>query len=229
MAITAKGVYQLLPSISFLVWYTALMVFGLYAVNEDWSLKDSSCGQTTHLMKFSILNIAFAFFTCSSYLLFPGGGEGARARAVVITAFHFGFTVWGILMWTSLSSTCSSKLPQLYEAVYIFHHICVVHNVVFLTLMIIHELYLGEKLNNDFTLMAEFPPHGYARPTGSPQYMQGHPQYPQSPPLSSIAGEAQAQASYHPEIKTNAMPISPAEYGEVQSPGTHGTLATSTP
>merc|ERR1712196_767109 len=72
---TLKAFYQLIPSISFLVWYIALMSFGLYAVNEDWSIKESACGQTTHLMKFCVLNILFAFLTCTSFLLFPGGGH----------------------------------------------------------------------------------------------------------------------------------------------------------
>lgn len=126
----------------------------MFALIHDTSLKNQSCGQRTHLWKYSLLNVVFSIFTTVSFFFFPHGGEGARARALVVTIFHAAFLVWGALMWLQLTDQCSSVLSNQYETIYLFHHVSVFHNAVFFTLMIVHEAFLGRSLGSDFTLMA---------------------------------------------------------------------------
>jgi len=74
---------------------------------------------------------------------------------MVCMVFHFGFSVWGILPWTSLSTACSHLLETQYKTLFAFHHICVVANVIFLGLFFLHEVYLGHMWGVDLTLMSE--------------------------------------------------------------------------
>jgi len=132
------------------------MVFGIYAMIVDVSLKSQPCGHTTHIWKYSLLNVVFCFLTTASFFLFPGGGEGARARAMVLTIFYAGFGTWGSLMWLELNTTCSSVLSNQYQAMFTFHHLSVYHNISLFALMLFHEVYLGANyLKADYTLMAE--------------------------------------------------------------------------
>lgn len=121
----------------------------------DSSLRHQVCGMETHMWKFCMLNTVFCFFTCASFFLFPGGGEGARARAMVIAIFHLAFAVWGVLMWFGLSATCSKLLNSHYQVVVAFHHVSIVHNIFFFSLMFAHEAYIGKAVGADLTLMSE--------------------------------------------------------------------------
>lgn len=156
MLMRKKACLQLLPRIVFVMWCFTFMVFGIYAMIVDVSLKSQPCGQTTHIWKYSLLNVVFCFLTTASFFLFPGGGEGARARAMVITIFYAGFGTWGSLLWLGLNSTCSSVLSNQYQALFTFHHMSVYHNFTLFALMLLHEAYLGANyLKIDYTLMAE--------------------------------------------------------------------------
>lgn len=127
---------------------------------KDVALKNQPCGHSTHLWKFSIFNTVFCFFTCLTFFLFPGGGEGARARAMVLAIFHGAFATWGSLMWMKLNPTCGPVLNGQYQTVWAFHHIAVVHNWVFCILVLLHEAFLGSKLvRADYTLMSEIHPN----------------------------------------------------------------------
>merc|ERR1711939_808870 len=147
---------KFVPCLLYLMWHLAFMVFGAIVLVDSWALKEKHCGQATHMMKFVALNFVFTMFTTTSYLVFPGGGEGARARAIVIIVFHFAFAIWGILMWSDMSSICAHFLSTQYLNTWLFHHMGVVYHAVFFTLMVVHEAYLGQKLGSDFTLIGEF-------------------------------------------------------------------------
>jgi len=120
------------------------------------------------MWKFCMLNTVFCFFTCSSFFLFPGGGEGARARAMVVTIFHLAFGVWGILMWVNLDHACSKLLNSHYQVVVAFHHVSIVHNIFFFSLMFAHEAYIGKALGADLTLMSEVHQQSAQYPYGAP-------------------------------------------------------------
>jgi len=185
---------KLLPSILFVLWQNTFIVIGVYAMLEDRTLRDKPCGQQYHIWKYALMNIVFAFFTWVTYFVFPGGGEGARARAMVCIMFHFGFASWGILLWSKLSPACTHLLTTQYKTVFAFHHICVVTNLVFFGLLIIHEAYLGQKLGSDFTLMSEI--HQHAPSYAYPGTMQGQftSPLPHAPPgmTSFVQGSGQA-------------------------------------
>lgn len=146
-----------IPCILYLAWCTCYVIFGVSALYEDWGLGDTYCGKTTHIFKFSALVVIFAWVDLISYVVFPGGGEGARARAIMVTGLYFAITVWGMLMWLKLDDLCSSVLgghsANDSTLIFTFHHMATIHNSVLLGFMILHEVYLGPKLRCDFTLM----------------------------------------------------------------------------
>lgn len=168
MNVSRKACLQVLPSIAFVVWCNTYIILGAYAMIQDVSLKNQPCGQQTHVWKYSMFNTVFCFFTIGSFLMFPGGGEGARARAMVITIFHGGFAAWAFLMFMEISDECDAVLSGQYEALNAYLHISLYHNLFFFALMLFHEVYLGPKLKSDFTLLADIQP-------GAPQlaYQQG--------------------------------------------------------
>lgn len=153
---SVKACLQFLPCLLYLTWHLAFITFGAFVFLDSKALDQKPCGKTYHMMKFISLNFVFALLTLSSYLVFPGGGEGARARAVVIIVFHFAFAMWGVLMWVDMTSTCINFFSTHYSMAWIFHHTCVGYHVLFLTIMFVHEAYLGDKLGSDFTLIGEF-------------------------------------------------------------------------
>jgi hypothetical protein len=146
------------PQILYVLWCIIFVALGGYVMIRDASFRTQPCGQSTHLWKYTLLNTVFCFFTCSTFFLFPGGGEGARARAMVITIFHLAFGVWGILMWERVSNTCMEVLRDQYETMYAFHHMSVIHNMFLFVFLLVHEAYLGQKLGFDYTLMSEIHP-----------------------------------------------------------------------
>lgn len=147
---------KLIPCTLFVAWSLAYLSMGVCAIEQDWGLADTHCGKTVHIIKFAALNLTFAFVDLISYLFFPGGGEGARARATMVMCIHFAFLVWGSLMWLRLDGVCSSVLGgqsvEDYTMILIFHHVATIHNGVMLALMIFHEAYLGRKFGYDFTI-----------------------------------------------------------------------------
>jgi len=153
--INPKACLKVLPAVFFVLWCVNFIVLGIYAMFLDSSLRHQACGMETHLWKFCMLNTVFCFFTCASFFLFPGGGEGARARAMVITIFHLAFAVWGVLMWLNLGHACSKLLNDHYQVVVAFHHVSIVHNMFFFSLMFAHEAYIGKAVGADLTLMSE--------------------------------------------------------------------------
>jgi hypothetical protein len=143
---------KLLPHILFVVYNIVYITVGLFAVSEDWDLRNSHCGKTTHIFKFAVLNLVFGFMNVISYLTFPGGGEGARARAIVITSMHFAFMAWGALMWIRLDDLCSKVLGGNSPMIFTFQHLATIGNGVMFGLMAFHEGYLGDKVGYDQTL-----------------------------------------------------------------------------
>lgn len=156
---TPKIFLQFSVLCGFMLYYLAFTSMGLTATIVDRFLREDFCGKSTHLWMYSVLNTMFSAGTLATFGCFPGGGEGARARALAITILHFGFVVWGSLLWTKNPAECLESISTKYPLIYIFHIICVWHNACFLILYTLHELYLGEKVGGDLTLMPEVNTH----------------------------------------------------------------------
>jgi len=162
------------------------------------------------VLKYCLLNVIFAVMNCFSYLLFPGGGEGARARAVVLIAFHFAFTVWGVLMRLDLQEACTLELSNHFQGIDIFQFVCCAHNGLFGVLCAVHECYLGNGINNDFTLVPEKAPnrpsnfspiHGHGGGLGSPTHTP-------NPSVAADLKDDMLKASYSEQYDTSS-PYSP--------------------
>jgi len=155
VTVRKKACLLLLPSIVFVVWSGVFTMLGAFALIADQNLKHQPCGKQTHLWKYTLLNVVFTFVSTVSFFFFPGGGEGARARALVLTIFNAGFATWGFLLWFNLSDVCSSILNGQYTTIFTFHHLGLAYNSIIFLFMFIHEAWLGNHLNGDYTLMAE--------------------------------------------------------------------------
>lgn len=153
--VSLNACIRLTPAVVYVLWGVLFVVWGTMAVTQDWSITKQSCGKATHVVKYAVLNVMFTIMSVMSYLLFPGGGEGARARAVVILTLHFGFATWGFLMWSSVDTPCATMLNEHYQAIILFQHVAVVYNFLLMTFFAIHEAYLGHKLRFDLTLLPE--------------------------------------------------------------------------
>jgi len=147
---------KMMPTACFVMWVITFVGLGIFALSEDYSLKDKEmpCGKY-HVWKYVLLNTVLQCFVFVTYFVIAGGGEGARARAMVCVLFHFAFAVWGILLWSGLDKPCSKELQEQYKTVYAFFHICVAANLVSFGLFLTHEVYLGPKMGVDLTLMPE--------------------------------------------------------------------------
>ena len=105
------------------------------------------CGKTYHVWKYGLVNLILWIFTAVSYLIWNGGGEGARARgaqerkffpgreknlilvclllaAMVLTIFFFASCAWGVLLWQSLShdAACWAVIEDRFHVCYILRY-----------------------------------------------------------------------------------------------------------
>lgn len=114
-----------------------------------------TCDKQYHLIKYTFLNVVFMCIVVSSYFLWKGGGEGARARALMILLFHFAFMMWGGALWSELPNTCVQAFSTTYWRVLQYQKMCVVNNAIFFVLYSVHEMYLGDHMQCDYTLFVE--------------------------------------------------------------------------
>lgn len=143
MGSIAFACLQLIPIIIYVCYAYTLLFVGAYALAEDYAVSDHACGKTYHLWKFCCVNSLLCFFTCLSYCVWRGGGEGARARAMVLTMLYFGFFMWGLLLWQRMSPACANIFNKQFHTLYVFHHICTCTNGLFFFLFCLHESFLA--------------------------------------------------------------------------------------
>lgn len=172
----------------------ALILLGAYALYEDSDIVNNACGKSYHLFKFCGLNVCLWVFACFSYCLWKGGGEGARARAMVLTIFYGASCIWGTLLWQELSIACTEVFDKQFNVIFFFHHAATVFDGIAATLFFVHEMWLGKYVGADLTVMAEV--HHRMNPVYLPERVgvtvdQGaysHATMPvQSPPTSAPA------------------------------------------
>jgi hypothetical protein len=147
---------QLAPAIIFLISHAAFITVGTVAVCQDFEIQNKRCGQETHIIMYSNINLVFAFIALISYFFIPPG-ECARARATWLMTFHFALLTWGMYLRIDVPDECHLILGDLYHAVNIFQMYCIVHNALCLLFLLLHEGWLGSKLGYDLTLIPE--PH----------------------------------------------------------------------
>jgi len=152
---SAYATMQLIPILLYSCYAYTLLVMGVYALATNYRVIDNVCGKEYHLFKFCFCNIVLWLFSIVSYCVWRGGSESSRARAVLLTVLHFGALMWGAMLWTSMSDSCSSVLNKQFHAIYAFQKVCTCTNGLVFTLMFIHESFLGKKLGVDFTIMAQ--------------------------------------------------------------------------
>jgi len=175
---TANVVGHLSLLCAFVTWYVVFTSIGFASLSQDAAITSDQCGKQSHMMKYATLNSVFATLILLSYAVFPGGGEGARARAMLITIVHGSLAMWGVLMEMSLPH-CMSVIADKFNLIYVFHEIAIYHNTAFFTLMLVHEVYLGDKINADLTLIPEVrtehmqDEYEYSSPQGDTGYDPG--------------------------------------------------------
>lgn len=163
----------IVPALTIMCWHVVFVVWGidsltsdhelhttpfLYTVTPEPDLKRDvrDCAGAVHLWKYGFLNVFIAIFSVLSYFFFPAGGEGARARATLLTILHLALAFWGMSIWSGASATCNTVISQHFGEMYTFGRVCVWHNAVLFTLFLAHETFLGEELGVDLTLAAIF-------------------------------------------------------------------------
>lgn len=142
------------------IWHMAFISIGAASLAEDQALRSDSCGQQYHIVKYTILNVVFAFFSLVTFFVFPGGGEGARARAVLLIVLHLAFAVWGALMCRAYSPACETVMADKFASINQFQHVCIAHNAFFAVLVFLHELF-GDRLGADHTIIFEISKNTY--------------------------------------------------------------------
>lgn len=144
-----------LPIIGYILWHITLFSGLLYTLVDQHPMRHEPCGQSTHAWKYLLMNCLWTFSAVMSYCTFPGGGEGARARAVTLIIFHLTLCTWGLLMHIWMSRVCSQVLDDKFGIINPLIYVCIVHNAFFGCMFLFHELCLGEWLGFDATLIAE--------------------------------------------------------------------------
>jgi len=185
---------------------------------KDMSLKSQPCGTATHLWKYTIFNTTFCFFTCATFFLFPGGGEGARARAMVIAIFHAAFATWGALMWLYVSDDCDTVFTNQYQTVWAYQHISVGHNILFFILFSLHETLLGKHLKADLTLMSEIHPASYSALPTNGQGVQAPGVHSPAPDQLQMPGVHGGPGHMAPEISEGYNDILKSPAGNKSTP-----------
>lgn len=161
----------IIPVLAIVVWHMCFIAWGCdslytdkelhttpFLTSDKYPIKDKAleqCASAIHLWKYSFLNVFVAVFAVLTYFFFPPGGEGARARAMLLTILHLALAGWGMLIWSHSSSTCKNLIAKQYGEMYEFGQIAVWHNAVLFILFLTHECFADE-LGVDLTVVAIF-------------------------------------------------------------------------
>lgn len=146
------------PLIVLLSIHLAIFGWGVYILQANLTVLEEKCFHTFHLGKMCWVNIVYYYCVVVTYFGWKGGGEGARARALMLLIVHGALFAWACLMMQKLEE----NHKDCYDAFktdgkqLLFMHFCAVSNVIFCGLYTFHEVYLGHKTEVDWTLWPEF-------------------------------------------------------------------------
>lgn len=215
-----RGVLLLCPIFIYCTLAYALMTLGAFALYQDHAVVNNACNTTYHFWKYGFLNMMLWLFATVSYCVWKGGGEGARARALVLTIQYFAFFTWGVLLWQRITETCTEVMDKQFHYMYLFHRISTVMNGITAFMFLFHEAYLGKIVGADLTVMADvqqWPGKNHALDRERPP---GH-------------SNMQAPGSLHPTQQPNSQPqLSPQlsyEYQKIMENNSSSVLPQTTP
>jgi len=145
---------QLLPVLVFMTCAYTLIILGFFALISDHRVIHHDCGKSFHLWKYGLLNVVLWVFTTVSYVYWQAGGEGARARAMVLCILFTALSFWGILLGQHLakSAACWQVMEDRFHVLFSFHHACTVFDGVTAVLLMLHEAGLGRAMGADLTV-----------------------------------------------------------------------------
>lgn len=212
-----QAVLQAAPAVAIIVWHLAFISLGATSLVEDQALRSDSCGLQYHTVKYAGLNVTFAFFSLVTFFVFPGGGEGARARAVLLVVLHLAFAVWGILMLRAYTASCAAVLTDKFSALDQFQHICIAHNAFFAFLVFVHEVF-SDRLGADHTIIFEISKNPYVDNFASKagEVSQMPHSVPNIPPQQGLTGglmgtgESATAQEYQNLMQSAGSPQAPA-------------------
>jgi len=178
--------------------------------------RSQDCGKTYHIWKYGLLNLVVWIFATFSYCWLGGqggGGEGARARAMVLTIFYGAFTVWGALMWQRMGEdvACWDVLESRFHVIFRFHHYCTVFDAITAILFFTHESYVGKAMGNDFTIMANVVRGNAPQPKDS----YGKIAYQGVPPHAKGVAKGEKQAMGSPTTQASLAPQLSEAYDKI--------------
>lgn len=155
--VTAKATAQLLPILLYMTVAYVLIIMGFFALLSDHPVVHHECGKTYHVWKYGLLNLLLWVFAVVSYCAMHGGGEGARARAMVLTIFYFAFSAWGALIWQHMAtnSACWNVMEERFHVIFQFHHACTILDGMTGIFLFFHEAFIGKMVGADLTIMAD--------------------------------------------------------------------------
>jgi len=139
----------------YLLWMISLIMYGIFCLAEDYTIRVDACGKDSAAWRYGLLSTGFTIGEIITYLGWPGGGEGTRARALLCLIVHLGFTVWVALMHSNMSAACAEVFFGKFLCTYIFTVCCGAHHSILAVLYALHEVWLGSYVGFDLTIIAE--------------------------------------------------------------------------
>merc|ERR1719174_597138 len=86
------------PLIVLLLIHLAIFGWGVYILQANLTVLEEKCFHTFHLGKMCWVNIVYYYCVVVTYFGWKGGGEGARARALMLLIVHGALFAWACLM-----------------------------------------------------------------------------------------------------------------------------------
>jgi hypothetical protein len=220
LSTSSKRYAMILAPLLFVVYSILFIGYGTSAMIVDSSIRADPCGRSTHMWKYALLNTIFSVFSLGTYGIFPGGGEAARARALMILILHFALSTWGVLLW-AYDGKCLDLIRSTHDSIHGFQNLCVFHNIFFLVFYTLHESCLGHQLGGDLTLAPEISNVGKMR-GGDPLYANYAADVAKPAPAAGFVNQAPPPSSsaMEPVVAPNSPPQhlkSPGELGPLLS------------
>lgn len=172
MDVKENCVCRAIPTVVFIAWHLTVMSIGAVVGIMDSAIKNDACGQTYHIWKLVLMNVVFTSFSLMSFCWLPKGGEAARARSISCAVFHTAFGVWLMLLSMHMTAECAEVISSKFAMVNLFMYVCLGHNICMSLFYILHEAWLGQLYQTDFTLIAEirvYSTKNSYNPLGSPK------------------------------------------------------------
>jgi len=166
-----RNVATLLSFAFFIFWTSFIAGFGVVVLQDDISGKAATCSKTYQIPKYVFLNVCLMLGILFSYFLWKGGGEGARARALLILVLHFALAGWGFMLWQRMDKECSATMEVSNQRTTDFNRLSAIQNAFFVLIYAFHEFHFGVAMQADYTVFVEIIGFGdFKSTTDYPQF-----------------------------------------------------------